>query len=113
MNAKQSQAIDRVLRKLSVLRITLSNEEREVLDNLIVTGSDEVEAHKLEAAKSPAKSPAKAPAKSPDADEVEAHKLEAAKTLSPDEKKYPRQTFAGQPRKIFYDAEKKTYRLED
>ena len=113
MDAKQSQAIDRVLKKLSVLRMTLNNEEREILDSFVVTVANEVEAHQLVSAKTPAKTPAKAPAKDYETDEMKAQQMESAKSFTPDEKKIARKTWAGQPRKIVYDAEKKMYRFEN
>jgi hypothetical protein len=45
MKATKKQATARVFKKLSALRATLSNEERDILDNLI--GVEEVTAHKL------------------------------------------------------------------
>ena len=44
MKATRSQASKRVFKMLSALRATLSNEEREILDDVVVT---EVAAHKL------------------------------------------------------------------
>jgi hypothetical protein len=44
MKATRSQASKRLFKKLSALRATLSNEERQILDNIVVT---EVAAHKM------------------------------------------------------------------
>ena len=44
MKTTEKQASKRLFKKLSALRATLSNEERAILDNLIV---NEVEAHKI------------------------------------------------------------------
>lgn len=45
MKTTQRQVSQRLFKKLSALRATLSNEEREILDNLI--GVNEVAAHKM------------------------------------------------------------------
>jgi hypothetical protein len=47
MKTTQSQAAKRLFKKLSALRVTLPNEERAILDNLI--GVDEVSAHQMTA----------------------------------------------------------------
>ena len=68
MKTTRSQASKRLFKKLSALRATLSNEERKILDELIVS---EVAAHKLTS-----KSIGKAVSKSANkASEVAAHKL--------------------------------------
>ena len=72
MNKKQSQASKRLLKKLSALRATLSNDERHVLDSLV-----EVEAHKLNTkAGSPRATGSKASGGKAGAREVEAHKFD-------------------------------------
>ena len=45
MKTTEKQASKRLFKKLSALRATLSNEERAILDNLIVV--EEVTAHKM------------------------------------------------------------------
>lgn len=65
MKTTQSNASARLFKKLSALRATLSNEERDILDNLIVI--DEVAAHKMTS-----KAIGKATSK---ATEVAAHKM--------------------------------------
>jgi hypothetical protein len=42
MDVKQDQAIKRLLKKLSALRATLNNDERRLLDELVVGSADEV-----------------------------------------------------------------------
>ena len=75
MKTTQKQASTRLFKKLSALRATLSNEEREILDSLIVVEEDtpaqEVTAHKMNA-KAVGKATSKATSK---ANEVIAHKM--------------------------------------
>jgi len=101
MDDKQIRIVERLLKKLSALRATLSNDERGVLDHLIVGESGEVQAHALRpasvGAKTPAQDevqahalrPASAGAKMPAQDEVQAHALRpasvGAKTPAQDE----------------------------
>jgi len=73
MKTTQDQAFKRLLKKLSAMRATLRNDEREILD-AIVTG--EVEAHKLSVDKAADKAAGKAAGK---AAEVAAHKLSVDK----------------------------------
>jgi hypothetical protein len=75
MKTFSKQASTRLFKKLSALRATLSNEEREVLDSIVVT--DEVSAHRLYLTKTPVKTTAKTAAKT---SEVSAHKLYLTKT---------------------------------
>jgi len=72
---KKNKAFKRVIKKLSAVRATLDNEERQVLDNIIV---DEVVAHKMNLAKTAAKTTAKTSAKTA----VKAHKMNLAKTAA-------------------------------
>ena len=65
MKTTQKQAATRFFKKLSALRATLSNEERAILDNLIVV--EEVIGHKMTT-----KATSKA---TPKASEVAAHKM--------------------------------------
>ena len=67
MEKAQSQALGRLIKKLSALRQTLLTEERDLLDTLILGTPPEVEGHAVMAAAKPA---AKA--------EVEGHILKAA-----------------------------------
>src|SRR5206468_750252 len=69
MKTTQKQASTRLFKKLSALRATLSNEERDILDNLIVV--EEVSAHKMNL-KAADKAASKAASK---ASEVAAHKM--------------------------------------
>src|SRR6187401_2023881 len=69
MITTQSQASKRLFKKLSALRATLSNEERDILDSLIVV--EEVSAHKM-TSKAVGQAASKASAK---ASEVGAHKM--------------------------------------
>ena len=57
---KSNQAFNRVIKKLSAVRATLPNDEREALDDIIV---DEVVAHKLELGKVSGKASGKAAGK--------------------------------------------------
>ena len=68
MKTTQKQASKRLFKKLSALRATLSNEERKILDDLIV---NEVAAHKM-TGKAVGKAAGKATNK---ASEVAAHKM--------------------------------------
>ncbi len=73
MNTSQKQASIRLFKKLSALRATLSNEERAILDNLIV--AEEVTAHRMTGkavSKAVSKTATKATSK---AAEVAAHKM--------------------------------------
>ena len=70
MDAANQKTLSKLLKKLSALRITLNDEERNLLDIMMV---GEVEAHRFETGKITAKSTAKSTAKATDADEVEAH----------------------------------------
>jgi hypothetical protein len=83
-------ALDRVLTKLSAIRVTLSDEERGVLDE-IVTGANDVEGHSSHLSATP-KPQAKAtprvmgksqPAVHPADDEVEGHSAHLAATRKP------------------------------
>src|SRR5262245_5412749 len=69
MKTTQKQASTRLVKKLSALRATLSNEERDILDSLI--GVEEVAAHKMNA-RATGKAVNKAASK---ATEVAAHKM--------------------------------------
>ena len=75
MKTTQKQASTRLFKKLSALRATLSNEERAILDSLIVVEEDtadkEVTAHKMNS-KAFGKATGKATGK---ANEVIAHKI--------------------------------------
>ncbi len=91
MDAKEMQVTQRLLKKLSALRATLSNEERNILDSMVVSTPEDVEAHVLKEARIEAKMPdadevvahsnkeAKIEAKMPAADEVVAHSNKEAK----------------------------------
>jgi hypothetical protein len=91
MNTEETQAMKRLLKKLSALRATLSDDERALLDGFIVTSkADEVVAHVIKDAVSPAVTPAAddvvahvikdavSPAVAPAADDVTAHVIKDA-----------------------------------
>jgi len=46
MAAVQKQVANRVMKKLTALRMTLNDDERIVLDSIVVTSPDEVVAHR-------------------------------------------------------------------
>jgi hypothetical protein len=70
MDAKQDQAVKRLLKKLSALRATLNNDERRMLDELVIGTPDEVQLQSF-------KTGQKQAVKLQDADEV---KLQSFKT---------------------------------
>ena len=114
MDDKQIRIVERLLKKLSALRATLSNDERMVLDHLIVGEGDEVQAHALR--------PASVGAKTPAQDEVQAHALRpasvGAKTPAQDEVRAHMTQPEGADSKVkwastfhvFFDPEKEEYR---
>lgn len=71
MDVKQDQSFKRLLKKLSALRATLKNDERKLLDQLVIGSADEVEAHSL----TPRPTPRPNPRPSTAADEVKAHSM--------------------------------------
>ena len=73
MKQSRKQVSTRLFKKLSALRATLSNEEREILDGLIVV--EEVSAHKL----SFKKATTRTTARTARAAQVNAHRLSLAK----------------------------------
>ena len=80
MSTQKKQASKRLFKKLSALRATLSNDERDILDSLIVTdgkaGAKEVGAHKFNLKSTSGKaSSGKATSGKAGAKEVEAHKF--------------------------------------
>jgi hypothetical protein len=75
MDIKQDQAFKRLLKKLSALRATLKNDERSLLDGLVIGSADEVEAHSLATRPTPRPSAG--------ADEVKTHSLTARPTPRP------------------------------
>jgi hypothetical protein len=70
MDIKQDQAVKRLLKKLSALRATLNNDERRMLDELVLGSVDEVQLQSM-------KTGQKQAVKLQDADEV---KLQSMKT---------------------------------
>ena len=138
MDEKQARIVERLLKKLSALRATLSDDERMVLDHLIVgeqaPAQDEVQAHVLKPAKVGAKTPgqdevrahvlkpAKVGAKTPGQDEVRAHAFNpakvGAKTPAQDEVRAHMAQPGGADSKVqwvstfhvFFDPEKEEYR---
>ena len=94
MNADSIVVMQGLLKKLSAVRMTLSDEERALLDQLIEGSQVDVEAH--------AKAFSPDAAKAMDADEVVAHTM-------------PR-VFLGHPRlivKVVYDPNLETYKIID
>ena len=75
MDIKQDQAFKRLLKKLSALRATLKNDERSLLDGLVIGSADEVEAHSLATRPTPRPSAG--------ADEVKTHSLTTRPTPRP------------------------------
>jgi hypothetical protein len=72
MDIKQDQAIKRLLKKLSALRATLTNDERSVLDGLVLGSVSEVETHSMNIS---AARPASKPMARAAADEVRANSM--------------------------------------
>jgi hypothetical protein len=82
MDADEKKVLQRLLKKLTALRMTLSGEERDLLDKLVVSDeSDEVAAHSLSTGMAKPKTfPVSQPKYDPklkegDESEVEAHSL--------------------------------------
>ena len=88
MKATKKQIQTRVLKKVSALRATLTNEERAFLDSLIVV--DEVKGHKAVVNKAATKAAGK---NVPRLQEVEAHKMAGRSTTKAQAKIAPRITF--------------------
>jgi hypothetical protein len=138
MDEKQIQVMNRLLKKLSAMRATLSNEEQELLDQIVVFPQAEVEAHRYDPRYDPRADPRQDPRfdpqKQPGADEVEAHRYDPRadprqdprydpqkqpwadeveahqKTPSADSRAVPRQT--PQPDyRIIFDAKTQVYKM--
>ena len=128
MKTFSKQASTRLFKKLSALRATLSNEEREVLDSIMVTDEvsahrinlaktsirttsktsakvAEVSAHKMNLIKTPIKTTAKTAAKTA---EVNAHRITSAKTPIKTSSKTARQTF-----RITFDPITEEYKIQE
>ena len=93
MKTTQDLAFNRLLKKLSALRATLQGDERNLLDGMITSPTDEVTAHAMNVK---AISPAKTAAQTASPDEAKALAMNvkavsaaktAAQTASPDEAK--------------------------
>ena len=105
MNTEEMQAMTRLLKKLSALRATLSADERALLDEFIVApGADDVAAHILKEAATPAVTPAA----TPQPDEVAAHIFKEAATpvVTPVALPKPHPRFD-----VIYDSVKEIYRI--
>ena len=102
MKTTQKQAATRLFKKLSALRATLSNEERAILDSLIVT--EDVKAHKMTQKISPKTQPKADPKADPKLIEVQGHKM--TQKISP--KTQPKTT----PR-IVFDPNSEEYKIQD
>ena len=98
MKTTQKQASTRLFKKLSALRATLSNEERAILDRIIV--SEDVNAHKMNQ-KLATKAQPKA---DPKQIEVQAHKLNSKLATKAQPKATPR---------IIFDPDSQEYKIQD
>ena len=97
MNKKETQSLKRLTEKLSALRRTLRNDERDLLDQLVLGApAAEVEAHRMADQKVTAKTVAEP--------EVEAHKMtdEAATEGS-----------AAIQKRITFDPSSESYQVKD
>jgi hypothetical protein len=106
MKTARQQASARLFKKLSALRATLSNEERDILDNLIVV--EEVSAHKL-TTKAMSKVANKTQSK---AAEVAAHKMSqraTSKTVAKNTSKAAAKTTF----RIAFDPNSEEYKIQD
>jgi hypothetical protein len=116
MKATQSQAAKRLFKKLSALRATLPNEERAILDRLIVF-DDEVSAHKMTAGKvtsgkvTTGKMTGGKVTTGKVTDEVSAHKMTAGKVTSG--KVTTGKNIGKTAFQVVYDSEAEEYKLKD
>ena len=77
----QDRVFDRLLKKLSALRATLKGDERDLLDGLVVSSTEDVGAHSMRVIPiSPARSNAKSVA--PDEAHANAMKVSTAKSVA-------------------------------
>ena len=105
MKTTRSQASKRLFKKLSALRATLSNEERKILDELIVS---EVAAHKMTS-----KSIGRAAGKSANkASEVAAHKL-TSKSIGRAVSKSANKATNKATFRIAFDPNSEEYKIQD
>jgi hypothetical protein len=95
MDEKQLQMQQRVAKKLSALRQTLTGDERQFLDELITGRIAEVDSHKMDKSATPAP------------DEVEAHQFSPAA----DPSNVP-QINQGRTTPIKFDPDKEEYQVE-
>ena len=111
MEIDQNKTIGSLLKKLSALRVTLSTEERVVLDAMVtrsISAPDEIIAHRMTTAISPgAAAGAVSPAKSLDQDEMVGHAMDDAVAKQTVPVVQPRTT----PMQIIFDEKTKTYRI--
>jgi ribosomal protein L21 len=106
METTQKQASIRLFKKLSALRATLSNEERAILDNLIVV--EEVAAHRM-TSKAVSKAVSKAATKATSkAAEVAAHKMTSKATTKATSKAASQPTF-----RIAFDPNSEEYKITE
>jgi len=126
MDTKMTQTMKRLLKKLSAMRATLSDEEQELLDQIVLLPNEDVEAHRLDPRYDPRLDPKYDPRKDPAAEDVEAHKLDPRYDPRLDPKYDPRKDPAAEdveahkldPRyvsrkdfRISWDGKKQTYTL--
>jgi len=104
MDGKQVATTNRVLKKLSALRATLSDSELNVLDQIVIGATPDVAAHKM-ADRSADQVADKAADKTAD---VVAHKMADRSADRPTGKIQERSTS-----KIVFDAEAEVYKLVD
>jgi hypothetical protein len=105
MKSTRSQASKRLFKKLSALRATLSNEERAILDGMIV---GDVEAHRMTS-----KSVGKAAGKSANkAAEVEAHRM-TSKSVGKSVSKSTSKSANKSTARITFDPNSEEYRIQD
>jgi len=106
MKTTRSQASKRLFKKLSALRATLSNEERAILDNLIVV--EEVNAHRM-VTKSISKAAAKTATK---AAQVNAHRM-VNKAVSKAAAKTATKAAAKTTFRIAFDPNSEEYKISE
>ena len=103
MKNLKSTAGRKLLKKLSALRATLSNDEREILDGMI--GAEEVSAHKLNFQKTAIKQSKTAQVKT---QEVNAHQMTPRKTSIKTAAKKAQKNF-----RIQFDLNSEEYKIQD
>ena len=113
MNTQEKVALESLIAKLNSLRKTLSDDEREILDSMVITDfDDEVNLHRYDPKADPKYDPKADPKYDPkadpavDDDEVSLHRF--------DPKADPKVSLAATPKsdpKIIFDPETETYKV--